>query len=416
VVIMTWLAKLRTAPTTGVVVVAVALFTDSYLYGMVVPLTHKSPAGIQDTASLGILFGGYALGMMVSTPVWGILSDRLGRRRPLVWGVLGQVGATALFGFADTYLLMLLARVVQGVAAAATWTAGLALIAQTFPHKRTQMMGLVMMGGNGGSVLGPIAGGMLYDWGGSYRFPFLIAGGLLVVDGLMRWTLITEPPRQAGERPDLPGLLRDRSVWAAAGVVVLGVGGWGILEPLLPEHLERVSHVSPGIVGLMFSVATLFYGLAAPLVEYSAERWGLRPTITAGLILMALSLPLVALPVPPFWTGAALCLVSILYAFALNPTFTELAEAVDRQGTGGFASVYAIYNMAYGVGMVGSDSLAGFLANAISLAGALLITCLVMLGSVPLLYLTYSRSRAIPLGSGSVSLTPITNDPSGDPS
>ena len=64
------------------------------------------------------------------------------------------------------------------------------------------------------------------------------------------------------------------------------------------------------------------------------ERQGLRRTMAAGLTtLMALSLPLVALPGGPLVAGDARQLVSVLYAFALNPCFTELAEAVDRRGS-----------------------------------------------------------------------------------
>jgi DHA1 family solute carrier family 18 vesicular amine transporter 1/2 len=407
--------RLRSFPTTALVVVTVALCTDSFLYAMVIPLTPKSPAGIQEEWALGVLFAGYALGMMLATPIFGILSDRFGRRRPLIGGVLGQAAATLLFAFAPTFPLMLLARLVQGIAAAATWTAGLALIAENFTHKRTQMMGIAMMGSNAGSVLGPVVGGFLGDWGG-YRFPFAIAGGLVALDGLMRIALLVDPPRQVQERPDLVGFFRDRCVLLAGLVVVMGVGGWGLLEPLFPHHLLHVTHASPGVIGLLFTLATLFYGFTAPVVDWVCERWGLRPTMAVGLVLMALSLPLVALPRTVFWAGAALTLTSILYAFALNPTFSELADAVDRRGTGGYASVYAIYNLAYAVGMIGSDVFAGVLTSHFSFWTALLLTSLLMLCSVPLLY--FGRPRVVPVPSGAAKAPPASCSIhlSGDPS
>ena len=352
---------------------------------------------------------------MLATPVFGILSDRFGRRRPLILGVLAQAAATLLFAFAPTFLLMLLARLVQGIAAAATWTAGLALIAENFTHKRTQMMGIAMMGSNAGSVLGPVVGGFLGDWGG-YEFPFAIAGGIVAIDGLMRIALLVDPPRQVQERPDLAGLFRDRCVLLAGLVVVMGVGGWGLLEPLFPNHLFRVSNASPAVIGLLFTLATLFYGFSAPVVDRVAERWGLRPTMAGGLVLMAVSLPLVALPRTVFWAGAALTLTSILYAFALNPTFSELADAVDRRGTGGYASVYAIYNLAYAVGMIGSDVLAGVLTSHFSFRTALLLTSLLMLCSVPLLY--FGRPRVVPVPSSTAKAPPAACSIhlSGDPS
>ena len=372
--------------------VTVALFTDSFLYGLVIPLTAKSPAKIEDEWALGLMYGAYALGLFLTTPIFGIVADRHGRRRPMIAGVLLQGAATLLFAFATTFGEMFVARVVQGVAAAATWTAGLALVAELFPEKRTQMMGFAMMGSTGGSVLGPVAGGLLMDLSG-YRMPFVVAGAMLVVDALMRIFLIPEPPRAAGsERSDLGGLLRDRSVLAAALVVVLGAGGWGLLEPLLPNHLTRVAGTSSAMIGLIFTISTVMYGVASPLVDRIAEKYGLRPTMVLGLFMMAFSLPLLGFTRDVFWAGLVLCLVDVSTAFTLNTSLSELAEAVDRRGTSGYASVYAVYNIAYAVGSIGSDVLAGVLSSSLSFMAALLVTSAAIFVCMPLLYLARPRT------------------------
>jgi MFS family permease len=381
---MSFLRSLRDLPLTALVVVMVALFTDSFLYGVLVPLTSELHTEGESDAKLALVHGGYPLGLLAATPIFGIVSDRLGRRKPMIWGVLGQIGTASLFQFAgDAFALLLLARVLQGVAASATWTAALALVAQTYPQRRTAMMGFAMLGSNAGSVLGPLAGGYLHEWGGHY-LPFLCVAVLQGVDLFLRIVFLVDPPRRPGDRPDLLGLLRVPAVLITCWVVVVGVGGWDMLEVLLPNHLKTTHGVSVGVRGLLFTIATFFYGLSASWVERTVERWGLRPTMAGGLTLMALSLPLVALAESPLVVGAALTLVSVLYAFALNPCFTELAEAVDRRGTGSYASVYAIYNLAYGAGMMGSDAAAGFLGEHTLLTAAL-VTALVMLASVPLL-------------------------------
>jgi MFS family permease len=320
--------------------------------------------------------------------------------------VLGQIGAVSLFALPPgSFGLLLLARVVQGAAASATWTAALALVAQTYTQRRTAMLGLAMLGGNAGSVLGPLLGGLLLGWGGLH-LALACAGVLLGIDLLLRLTLLVEPPRLPGERPDLLGLLRDPAVLVTGWVVVVGVGGWGLLEPLLPSHLTKTAATAPWAVGLLFTTATLFYGLATPWVERAVGRWGLRPTMAVGLALMALSLPLVALPGGALVAGAALTLVSVLYAFALNPCFTELAEAVDRRGTGGYASVYAVYNIAFGVGMVGSNAVAGFLTAHASFLTALVAAALVMLLSVPALSLGRHPAAAPAAASEPAPLVP----------
>jgi multidrug resistance protein len=390
---MSLVGRLRGSPKITLAVVTVALFTDSFLYGLVIPLTPKSPARIEDEWALGVMYGAYAVGLFLTTPIFGVLSDRHGRRRPMIYGVLLQGAATLLFAFATTFGEMFVARTVQGVAAAATWTAGLALVAELFTQKRTQMMGFAMMGSTGGSVLGPLAGGVLFDLSG-YGLPFVVAGALLLVDAFMRIVLIPEPPRDASERSDLGGLLRDRSVLAAALVVVLGAGGWGLLEPLLPAHLSRVAGTSSGMIGLIFTISTVMYGVCSPLVDQIAERYGLRPTMVLGLFMMAGSLPLLGLTSNVFWAGVFLTLVDVSTAFTLNTSLSELAEAVDRRGTSGYASVYAVYNIAYAAGSIGSDVLAGVLTSKMSFMAALLATSATILVCMPLLYLGRPRATA----------------------
>ena len=53
-----------------------------------------------------------------------------------------------------------------------------------------------------------------------------------------------------------------------------------------------------------------------------------------------------------------LCVVSVCYAFMLNPTSAELGNAVDRRGMTCYAAVYAIYNIAYAVGQMAASSFA----------------------------------------------------------
>lgn len=63
-----------------------------------------------------------AFGLLVATPVFAILSDRYQNRRyPMMGGMLGLVISTLAFAIADTYPLLVLARVAQGVAGGASW-------------------------------------------------------------------------------------------------------------------------------------------------------------------------------------------------------------------------------------------------------------------------------------------------------
>jgi predicted MFS family arabinose efflux permease len=254
-------------------------------------------------------------------------------------------------------------------------------------------MGIAMMGSSGGDVLGPILGGLLSDWGG-FQLPFVCLGALLLLNAGLQLALVVDKPRPADEASDLAAVLRDRAVLAAALAVVLCAGGWAVVEPLLPHHLFRIADATATTTGLLFTGSTLIYGLSAPLIGAVADRFGLWPTIFLGLVLMALSLPLLALAPALVWVGVALALVNVSFGFALNPALCELGDTVDRRGTGAYAGVYAVYNIAYSVAMLGSNFLGGALASSLSFLGALTVISVVILVFLPLIYFVRPRHAA----------------------
>jgi predicted MFS family arabinose efflux permease len=305
----------------------------------------------------------------------------------MLGGLIGLAVATVLFAFATSYPMLLAARLMQGVAAASTWTAGLALLADLYPSQaRGKAMGVALSGMTAGLLLGPPLGGLLYERGG-YQFPFLVVAALAMLDGLARWLLLADPPPQAGQPASLLDLLRDRGVVVAAGAVVVGAGTWALLEPTLPLYLEREFALSPAGIGLLFGAATLAYGLATPPIGALSDRWGHRPTMALGVVLLALSLPLVSLPGALLAVVGGVLILSVAYGMVLTPALPALADAVDRRGGGGYAAVYAIFNAAYAGGMMAGPIVGGLLADAVGFSLALPLAALAVLAYLPALRL-----------------------------
>jgi MFS transporter, DHA1 family, solute carrier family 18 (vesicular amine transporter), member 1/2 len=379
---------------TVVGVVAFALFMDYLIYGLVIPLTPHSPA-IGSEGQLGLLYGGYSAGVLLATPLFGYLGDRIGCRRPMIYGVVLSALTIALFALATNFYLLLLGRLLQGAAASASWTAGLALIAARYPERRVEMIGFALMGSTAGSLLGPIIGGSLYEAGG-YTLPFVVVGVLVLIDAGLRVYLLPRDGRSAGANPDLRPVLLDRYVLTAAAAVALAGIGWGIIEPLLPAELGRAG-ASPGVIGLTFTVASIAYGLSAPVVSRASERLPIRTLIAGGTIAMAVALPLLSLFQGATAAAISLCIVSICYAFMLNPTSAELGNAVDRRGLSCYAAVYAVYNIAYAIGQMASSAFASVAASRLSFFQTLMCVSVALLGFAPLLMLKdHSVAETLP--------------------
>jgi MFS transporter, DHA1 family, solute carrier family 18 (vesicular amine transporter), member 1/2 len=363
-------------------VVAFALFMDYLIYGLVIPLTPYSPA-ISSEEQMGLLYGGYSVGVLAATPLFGYLGDRIGCRWPMIFGVALSAVTVALFALATNFYLLLLGRITQGAAASASWTAGLALIAAHYPQRRVEMIGFALMGSTAGSLLGPVIGGSLYAAAG-YLLPFAVTGFLVAIDAALRVLLLPRDSGNAGARPDLRVLLFDRSVLVSAAAVALAAIGWGTVEPLLPPRLGRLG-VSPAAVGLIFTAGSIAYGLSAPLVSRVADRLPIRTVIIGGTVAMAAALPLLSLFRYAVGAAAGLCLVSVCYAFMLNPTSAELGNAVDRRGLSCYAAVYAVYNIAYAVGQMAASAFASAVSSRLSFFHTMLAVALALFAFAPML-------------------------------
>ena len=102
------LARAATGSRIVVGVVAFALFMDYLIYGLLNPLTPYAPAHAAGDEGLGLLYGAYAVGVLVATPLFGYLADRIGYRRPMIYGVALSAAALVLSGFAPNFSLLLL--------------------------------------------------------------------------------------------------------------------------------------------------------------------------------------------------------------------------------------------------------------------------------------------------------------------
>jgi len=353
-------------------VVALAMFTDTLLYYLLVPLlpAYARAYGLNQLG-VGLLFGSYALALLVGTFPLGRLVDRVGRRGPLLGGLLGLFATTLLFAFAHAYPLLILARVLQGLSATATWTAGMALVADHFPREsRGRAMGTVFACANLGVLLGPPLSGWL-DQQFGLRAPFLAAAGLALLDALARVTLLREVPAVRDARLGFRDLLQDPTIRVFAGAMAMGAGMLALLEATLPLHLDHVLRLTPIRIGLCFGAAAVTHMISAPLVGALSDRVGRRRLLVVGLLLA-----MVAIPLPVFLTGlgpvaVAMGLLGVVTTLILSPSSPAVADAVERLGSDSYGSVFGILNIAYALGMLAGPMLGSALVQAVGIRAAL---------------------------------------------
>jgi multidrug resistance protein len=388
---MSWINKISSSPVI-LLVCSYALFVEEVIYGMVAPLTPESPAQIKDEHTISMLYGTYAFGLILATPILGIITDRIGRRQPMVIGAICLLVSSICFCIGTNSTLFFAGRVFEGIGAACSWTAGMALVAEFHLKDRVKAMGFAMLGATIGTILGPAVGGEIGDLFG-YRMPYYIAIALLAVNLFL---VIFWIPKSKDLLPnsswnqtfrELWGIVTDKSVVTAAFAVALASAGWSLMEPLFPMHAIRIAQASAATIGMVFTASNLLYAFLAPMVSFVSDRFGIRQTAALGLVLTAIFMPLLALSPTLFQAGAVLCLLSVSYAFTINPTSAELGNAVDRRGSKSYAVAYAVYNLAYSVGMIFVDFYLEFVtdeAHKLELLHILLLMSFLFLLCVPI--------------------------------
>lgn len=179
-----------------------------------------------------VLFGGalgslYSLVQFVCSPLWGKLSDRLGRRSVLLLTISGTAASYALWAVSANFWLLVLARLLGGAMAGNLAVASAAIADVTTAEKRAKGMALIGVAFGLGFILGPVLGGVAAGTDLSGRFPganpfsfaALLALGLSVLNLLWAWRVLPETrpeeePAAAGERRT--GLLERLAVRGSA--------------------------------------------------------------------------------------------------------------------------------------------------------------------------------------------------------
>jgi predicted MFS family arabinose efflux permease len=175
----------------------------------------------------------------------------------------------------------------------------------------------------------------------------LVAAG----NGLVQ--LLVVPPSSARRpRPARLGhILAHRPALAAVAGVGLAAAALTFLEPTLPLDLAGRLGAGAAAVGVAFGAATLVHAAAAVWVGSLAARCRYRWLAGAGLVVMGLLVPVLAVARPLTAVVLVLAAFALALTFVLVPALPELARLVEHLGAG-YGGAYALFNAAYAVGML----------------------------------------------------------------
>jgi multidrug resistance protein len=241
-------------------VLGLTVFLDLLGFGLIIPLQplfaeHLGASGLE----VGLLMTTYSAMQFVFAPVWGRISDRIGRRPVLLVSIGASVLAMLLFAAAHQLWILFAARTFAGIANANLGTAQAYIADVTPPEKRARGMGMIGAAFGMGFVLGPAFGGLLFHFG--WSAPALGAAALSLVNLVLAFFLLPE---------SLPKEHRARA--AAQRVSRLATFKASLAHPLLPF-----------LFALFFLTTLGFSQLEATFSLYTQKRFGFGVTANGYL-------------------------------------------------------------------------------------------------------------------------------------
>ncbi|KAI9471017.1 MAG: major facilitator superfamily domain-containing protein [Benjaminiella poitrasii] len=428
------------------VTVSMSLFTDMIVYSIIVPImpfvinalengrspdtekayTKEITDGGNVSKETGSLLALFAVGLLVGSPVFGYLADRLEHRKwPMVAGIVGLLGATFLFLFANSYWEFYLARFLQGLSDACVWTLGMCLIADTFSLEvlGTQM-GRVLMFHTIGLLCGSPIGALYQSVG--YKAPFILCICLAGIDLILRlfvverrnqpreWfednksiskptvatsTLVSQPISEGNKslskekkknKVTVIRLLRQNRLLASLLLSFANGCVYNVFEPTLTVRLSSEWGYNSTQIGLVFLAQVIPTFVATPLAGYITDKYGPKVVAFTTLVVCAITMFLIGIPSKSTAGGVAPLIVVFAIqgftAFAfITPVLPEIAHVVQslnsNNGDDGQGMSYALFNITFGLGGLVGPLLGGYLYDKIGffymcvVMGCFLVIC-----------------------------------------
>jgi MFS family permease len=178
--------------TAGILGLGFATFTMASAFSMITTLEPQINTRLHQSAfAFGIAFSSVTISRLIFQIPLGRLSDRMGRKPLIFWGLILIAPATAAIGYVTTTAQMIGARIVQGIASAGIAAPGFALAGDIAKKgSEAQQLAIVTMGFGLGIAFGPLVAGILVA--GSFALPFLIGGAMAIAGGLVVWRYVPE--------------------------------------------------------------------------------------------------------------------------------------------------------------------------------------------------------------------------------
>ena len=355
-----------------VIALASARFADALGNSIVVILlplyiaSFPSPNTSWSAAILvSVVVALYGLINIILQPIFGVLTDRVRTRKPLIIAGLILMGTgTLAFTLAESYTSLILIRLLQGIGVALTVPASLTLISSsTVQEIRGKAMGLYSTLRLVGFAIGPLVGGYLQVNFG-FNVSFYVGAGAIFIGAILAQAWVEETPHDIPSRSKNHLSFFDQEIWSAS-IISLGAAmfvmasAYSMMSTLENEFNARLQQTALGF-GIASSALTFSRMLVQTPLGRLSDKIGRKPIIVTGLILMAPATALLGLAGTTIQLTGARALQGITSAAISAPVLALVGDLSTEEVEGRQMS---IATTGFFLGIAIGPLIAGFLSS-----------------------------------------------------
>ena len=366
------------------------VFVDMLFFSALTPLLphYTHTLGLGKTGA-GALTAAYPLGVLVGAIPSGAVAARAGVKPTVVVGLSTVALCVVVFGLADHAWQLFAARFVQGTASAFSWTGGLAwLIAAAPVERRGTLIGSAFAAAVGGTLFGPVLGGVASFAGTGWTFTVVGVASL----GLVAFAATTPaaPPDDPQPLSALFAAFRDRQLLVCFWLVLLPGLLFGNLSVLVPLRLSHLGYGGAAIGAVFLCTAALESGNNI-LVGRLSDRRGTTLPILAGLAGSAIFAAVLPWPNRALVLALVVVLASLAFGAFFTPALTLLTNVSEARGLD-YGYAFALVNLAWAPGETLGAAGGGGLAHATADAVPYLVLSAICIASFSLVGRLTSRA------------------------
>ncbi|CAM3188641.1 MFS transporter [Paenibacillus lupini] len=343
--------------------------------GLVIPIMPKFMETLGITGGIvGLLVAAFSLTQLLFSPLAGRLSDKFGRKKMIVIGMIVFAVSEAMFGFASSSVLLFVSRLLGGIAAAMIMPAVMAYAADvTTKEERAKGMGFINAAITTGFIIGPGIGGYIAEFG--IRAPFYAAGAAGLVAAFINLVSLREsrPVKEVGESSNAPSTIKAKGQGGFLSqlkhsyrepyflsLIIVFVLSFGLanFETVFGLFVDHKFGYEPKDIAFIITFGSIAGAVVqVTIFSWILEKFGEKRVISICLLFAGLFIAL-TLFVHQFWMVFAVTFIIFLAIDILRPAISTQMSMVAKDQQGYVAGLNSAFTS---LGNIAGPIIAGFL-------------------------------------------------------